>query len=425
VANVGDSRAYRITPDGIRQITRDHSWVEEQIEAGVLTREQARHHPQRSLITRALGRRQAVEADLFEGTLQPGEALLLCTDGVSGRLDAEQMAQTVRSLPPQHAAARLVAQAIAAGGTDNASALIVQAAAAAARPQAQAREADRITAPSLTSRPWLIGGVAAALVLCLLAAAIFLPALTQKLAGDPVAAPLPAPLQDGRLAGSNADQVALYLGYAGAAQMSAAHEGAESLGASDLWPAARGLFLVGNAREWGCQQQTCRFRLEMAGTGYEVTYQTPGEQGVELNGRPVRVYGTQPEGQAAVAAQLIQRGSQWWAWWQPAWTVVHQTGAWEQSVWVYSTVDRNPNGLVGPDEVPGLQPGAQLLLRGRWRVDARSISFEREQTYTLQGARYLPLKEQASPPLPTVTLQPTREAFLDHRSSNESAGSGD
>ena len=126
IANVGDSRAYGINKDTSTQITRDHSWVEEQIEAGILTREQAQKHPQRNVITRALGRRQTVEADLFEGKLLAGDALLLCTDGVCGPLTEDQMAQAVRSLPPSRAAAQLVSQAGAEGGKDNASALIVR-----------------------------------------------------------------------------------------------------------------------------------------------------------------------------------------------------------------------------------------------------------------------------------------------------------
>ena len=102
-----------------------------------------------------------------------------------------------------------------------------------------------------------------------------------------MAAPLPAPIQDSRLAGSSTAQVALYLGYADSGQMSAAHEGLlvpENLGSSDLQPAAPGVFLVGTAREWSCEQQECSFQLDMAGTDYTVTYQAPGEKGVDLNG---------------------------------------------------------------------------------------------------------------------------------------------
>ena len=422
IANVGDGRAYGINNDTSTQITRDHSWVEEQIEVGILTREQAQKHPQRNVITRALGRRQTVEADLFEGKLLAGDALLLCTDGVCGPLTEDQMTQ-----------------AGAEGGKDNASALIVRVVAPDAWSEEQAQPssgpADEIQpeAPvsvaslsGLRRQRWVLGGVAAGIILCLIAAVVFVPALTQKLTGDPVAAPLPAPIQDSRLAGSSTAQVALYLGYADSGQMSAAHEGLlvpENLGSSDLQPAAPGVFLVGTAREWSCEQQECSFQLDMAGTDYAVTYQASGEKGVDLNGRPVRVYGPQQEGQPAVAAQLIERGSHWWAWWQPAWTLVHQAGSLDQIAWVYSIVDRNPNGLLDLDQVPGLPQGAQLLLRGLWRVE-QSIAFDEDQIYHLQGSRYVPWAGQPSPPVPTVTLQPTRTVFLDQHPGIESAGSG-
>ena len=428
IANVGDSRAYGIGRDKIIQITQDHSWVAEQIDAGILTREAAQQHPQRNLITRALGRRETVEIDLFEGQLLPGDALLLCTDGLCGPLSDEQIARAVRSLPPQQAAERLVDNAAAAGGTDNASVLIVRAVATdrdsgpQVRPSPpQGRKGQPEGVPSrrgmaeLSRQPWVLGAVAVALILCVLAAVIFVPALTQKLAGDPVAAPLPAPLQDGRLAGANPDQVALYLGYADAAQMSAAHGGLvapEALGASELTPAAAGVFLVGTARDWSCEQQRCGFQLEMADVEYSVAYQAPGETGVDLSGHPVRVYGPQQEDQPAVAAQLIERGSHWWAWWQPAWTLVHQTGSREESVWAYSIVDRNPNGLIGPDQGSGLQRGTRVLLHGIWAIEDQTMAFEEDEIYTLQGSIYVPVTGQPSLPLPTVTLQPTQTTKL-------------
>jgi hypothetical protein len=423
IANVGDSRAYGINQDTVTQITRDHSWVEEQIDAGILTREKAQGHPQRNLITRALGRRERVEVDLFEGELLAGDALLLCTDGVCGPLTDDQMAQAVRTLAPSPAAAQLVSQAEAAGGTDNASALIVRAIDPDASSEVPARPAGEFQAPSgQKRRHWALGVGIVCVILCLIAGVVFVPAMSQKLAGEPAAAPLPAPLQDSRLAGHSPDQVAIYLGYASSDQMVAAHGDPltpETIGVSDLMPATPGVFLVGAARDWGCAQQECTFHLDMAGTDYTVTYRAPGEQGVDLDGRQVRVYGPQQEGQPIVAAQLIERGSHWWAWWQPAWTLVHQPGSLDQVAWVYSIVDRNPNGLLDLDQVPGLPRGAQLLLRGLWRGD-QSISFDADQIYHLKDSKYIPWAEQPAPPVPTVTLQPTSTLSLDQDPGIES-----
>lgn len=125
VANVGDSRAYLINQAGITRITTDHSWVEEQIQAGLLTREQARKHPQRNVVTRALGSKPQVEVDLFEGEMNEGDSLLLCTDGLTGLVEDRELAAIVQQHPPQEAARLLVDQANERGGNDNIGVVVV------------------------------------------------------------------------------------------------------------------------------------------------------------------------------------------------------------------------------------------------------------------------------------------------------------
>jgi protein phosphatase len=127
IANVGDSRAYLLRHRRLTQITVDHSWVEAQYQAGLLTREQTQKHPQRNLITRAVGIRPNVEVDIYQTKLRRGDALILCTDGVSGELSDKQMAEIAGTRPPDSAAEELVAEANALGGTDNATALVVRA----------------------------------------------------------------------------------------------------------------------------------------------------------------------------------------------------------------------------------------------------------------------------------------------------------
>jgi serine/threonine protein phosphatase PrpC len=127
VANVGDSRAYLINRQGIVQITEDHSWVEEQVRAGLLTEEQARKHPQRNLVTRALGSKPSVEVDLFEGEISTGDKLLLCSDGLTGRVSDAEIAAMVQQYPAAEAARRLIAEANERGGNDNITVLIVAA----------------------------------------------------------------------------------------------------------------------------------------------------------------------------------------------------------------------------------------------------------------------------------------------------------
>lgn len=127
IANVGDSRAYLINARGVTQITEDHSWVEEQVRANLLTPEQARRHPQRNLVTRALGSKSDVQVDLFEGELEAGDTLLLCSDGLTGRVEDPELATIVLQYPAQEAARQLVALANERGGNDNISVLIVNA----------------------------------------------------------------------------------------------------------------------------------------------------------------------------------------------------------------------------------------------------------------------------------------------------------
>lgn len=127
IVNVGDSRAYQLSPQGIKQITTDHSLVERLIAAGQLTQGEAADHPQRNVIYRVVGDKAKVDVDLFEQQLAPGEALLLCSDGLSGMVPDEQIWQIWRaSISPQEACDRLVDAANHAGGKDNISVVIVQ-----------------------------------------------------------------------------------------------------------------------------------------------------------------------------------------------------------------------------------------------------------------------------------------------------------
>ncbi len=125
VANVGDSRMY-LVGDGIRQISRDHSLVEDMVRRGQLDRESARFHPQKNIITRALGVRSVVAADFFEEPLKPGEMLLLCTDGLTNMLDDEEIRVIISQQPDMAGkVSKLVDAANANGGRDNITVVLV------------------------------------------------------------------------------------------------------------------------------------------------------------------------------------------------------------------------------------------------------------------------------------------------------------
>lgn len=126
IANVGDSRLYKLNRTTIQRITEDHSMVERLVKHQMLSPEEARHHPQANLIYRSLGERATVEVDTFQEELQPGDLLLLCSDGLSGQVDDARMHQIVMAHSPQDACLQLVNAANAAGGPDNITVVIVQ-----------------------------------------------------------------------------------------------------------------------------------------------------------------------------------------------------------------------------------------------------------------------------------------------------------
>lgn len=128
IINVGDSRAYHISRrlDCITQITRDHSLVEDLVEYGAITKEQARVHPQRNVITRALGSDAQVEADYFEFTLQNGDVLLLCSDGLSNIVSDDELLNYAREYPdPELLCRSLMSKALNRGAKDNVTVLAV------------------------------------------------------------------------------------------------------------------------------------------------------------------------------------------------------------------------------------------------------------------------------------------------------------
>jgi PPM family protein phosphatase len=127
IANVGDSRAYLLKQDQINQITTDHSLVERLVATGQITPQEALNHPQRNVIYRVIGDKPRLEVDIFEQRLAPGEALLLCSDGLSGMVTDEKIHRIWRtSTSPQDACDRLVEAANQAGGEDNITVVIVQ-----------------------------------------------------------------------------------------------------------------------------------------------------------------------------------------------------------------------------------------------------------------------------------------------------------
>lgn len=120
IAHIGDSRAYVITDDHtFEQITKDHSVVQQMLERGQITPEEAKTHPRRNFITRALGVSDTVACDFSEFQLPRGGAVLLCSDGLSGMVERDTMKEVAQSCTMQDLPDRLIAAANRAGGSDN------------------------------------------------------------------------------------------------------------------------------------------------------------------------------------------------------------------------------------------------------------------------------------------------------------------
>ncbi len=128
IASVGDSRAYLVARGQIDRVTRDHTLVDRLVELGQLTSAEAANHPQKNVLYRAVGQGGLLEVDVFSRTLGPGQALLLCSDGLWGMVEEAEMLQTIDEAPSAQAACQaLVVAANRAGGRDNISAILIKA----------------------------------------------------------------------------------------------------------------------------------------------------------------------------------------------------------------------------------------------------------------------------------------------------------
>ncbi len=128
VGHIGDSRLYRLRGDDFRALTRDHSLLQEQIDAGLITAEDARHSQNKNLVTRALGVDPVVETEIHDHEVLPGDIYLLCSDGLNDMVEDEEIALTLQALGANLdlAATQLIQMANDNGGRDNVSVILVK-----------------------------------------------------------------------------------------------------------------------------------------------------------------------------------------------------------------------------------------------------------------------------------------------------------
>ena len=148
IGQVGDSRVYLLRDGALTQLTKDHSYVQEQVDAGLLTPEQARYHPYSNVITRCVGAGEEVEADTFQGDFRAGDVFLVCSDGLTGMVDDRRLQQLLLS---RASAGRivdaLIAEANYRGGLDNVTAVVVQIISADTGDDEKTAEAPAISTP--------------------------------------------------------------------------------------------------------------------------------------------------------------------------------------------------------------------------------------------------------------------------------------
>jgi serine/threonine protein phosphatase PrpC len=125
IAQVGDSRAYLLRDGQILQITRDHSWVEEQVRAGLMRRDEAEMSPFRNVITRSIGAAPNVAPDFYEERVVPGDIWVLCSDGLTGHVQEEEILFVAGQQAPSEAARQLIELANSRGGRDNITVFVI------------------------------------------------------------------------------------------------------------------------------------------------------------------------------------------------------------------------------------------------------------------------------------------------------------
>jgi serine/threonine protein phosphatase PrpC len=126
MAHVGDSRGYLIRDGRIEQLTEDHSLVNERVRAGLLTEEEAKNHKLKNIITRSLGFMEDVEIDLSVRAVRRGDMFVLCSDGLSNLVEAEEMSDSALEFGPQGSARRMIEAACERGGDDNITVIVVR-----------------------------------------------------------------------------------------------------------------------------------------------------------------------------------------------------------------------------------------------------------------------------------------------------------
>jgi PPM family protein phosphatase len=126
IAHVGDSRLYLLRDGALKQVSHDHSWVQEQVDSGVLTEEEANSHPLKNIITRSLGHDRDLIVDLARDSFKIGDKFMMCSDGLTNMVADRSIHNVLLAKAPEPAVQELIALALEGGGLDNITAVVVE-----------------------------------------------------------------------------------------------------------------------------------------------------------------------------------------------------------------------------------------------------------------------------------------------------------
>ncbi len=395
VVNVGDSRAYLLRGTQMEQVSQDHSLIAEQVRMGLIDAGQVKDQDYRSAITRALGSKPEVKVDTFDRTLQGGDIIVLCTDGLSGLLKDEEIARVVIAQSPAHAVTALVAQANARGGRDNITTLVIKAhqegkAAAPARSQPPPAKRSRLGA-------WWVVGIlalgAAILTVGLLAILLLLGAQnTNDLPAIlPAIRPFLSPAPETPPAAR--EDFARTLGYENLPELLVKEKLLPHPPWGPLMPKQIYVLLTGRVVAVEAGFPPCPFSLDVNGEPY---YTVACPQGVELLSLPnprlakgdrVSVLGSLPDQNSRqvepVTIDISKMG--WWgrtSEWQNWYSGL---GAAPRRLLVYTVVSQYTVRI----EKPGVQDGDLVAVYGPWAVvDGKYVDLTVEKIFVLDGEVY-------------------------------------
>lgn len=416
IVNVGDSRAYRVRDGQIEQLSHDHSLVAMQVEKGLIDAEQARNLPYRNTITRALGQKPAVEVDHFLHALQAGDAIVLCTDGLSGQVQDAEIAAAVSRYSPDEAVVRLVDLANQRGGPDNIS-VIVARAASDTQPVMEVAPLSRAAAGPVENRrikrildawPFILVALAAMLFVALVAFALLSSVIRPRTSPTATLAPANPPGGAGastpRLPASVATQdlvstapeigplkidmtsnliqleeLAKHLGYTSALDMGAQNPRQGKL--LTVSPRRKGLLVVGRVTGLTppdtsgskATNQSREFSVAMGDKSYHVICPANGTFNAAARvgeGTPVSVLGVSDSDTQLRAITIDVRQPQmlglvedWLNWYT-------DPGA-DRSLWVYTVSGSN---TIGDGNREGIRNGEPVLVYAVWKADRTKIS---------------------------------------------------